>query len=196
MKDIITQTRTYRIFNNHSPVTLEQLKELIELARLSGSARNCQPWQYLPVVDKEKCAAIFPHLGWAGYLSDWKGPNQGQRPTGYILCFLNRNWLKGSDLEAHFDLGISTQNILIGATARGLGGCRIGAFSKNLAQLFSLPDYLELGHVLALGVPQETVVIEECKEQDIKYWRDERGIHHVPKRKLEDVLLSSSLFLK
>jgi nitroreductase len=189
MKDIIAKTRTFRKFKSSAAISRKTLEELIELGRLGGSARNCQPWQYLLVTEERDCSAIFPYLGWAGYLSDWKGPDENERPTAYILCYLNTQWLKGSHQEAHFDLGIATQNMLLGATSLGLGGCRIGAFNPNLAQLYDMPKHLELHLVLALGVPAEEVVIEECSGDEIKYWRDDELVHHVPKRALKDIIL-------
>lgn len=194
MKELVKRTRTFRKFDAGFHISKDILLDLIDLARLAGSARNCQPWQYLPVVEQEMCAAIFPHLAWAGYLTDWKGPAENQRPTAYILCFLNTAWLKGSRQEAMFDLGIATQNMLLGATSIGLGGCRIGAFSPKLEQLFLHPEHLELAHVISLGKPAEEVIIEECRNEDIKYWRDSDNNHHVPKRKLNDIVLSPSIY--
>jgi len=194
MQEIIARTRTFRRFNQKEVISTAVLHELIDLARLGGSARNCQPWQYMVVNDPELCAKIFPHLGWAGYLSDWKGPSEGERPSAYILCLLNSNWLKGSEGEAQFDLGVATQNILLGAMAKRIGGCRIGAFNPNLATLFQLPEHLRLSLVIALGKPRETVILEEGKgDDDIKYWRDEHGVHHVPKRSLESCLIKPQL---
>ena len=188
MIDLIERTRTFRRFKQSSPVDLDLLKELVNLARLGGSARNSQPWQYAIITDTDTCEKIFPYLGWAGYLSDWKGQEPGERPSAYILCILNRDWLKGSDKEAQFDLGIATQNLLLGAMEKGIGSCRIGAFSPKLADISKLEQHQELSLVLALGYPAEEVVIEACKEGDIKYWRDKRGLHHVPKRELSEIL--------
>ena len=188
MIDLIERTRSFRRFEQDKAIDLNLLKELVNLARLGGSARNCQPWQYAIItesVDREK---IFPYLGWAGYLSDWKGPKPGERPSAYILCFLNRNWLKGSDKEAQFDLGVATQNLLLGAMEKGIGGCRIGAFSPKLADIFKLEQHQELSLVVALGYPAEQVVIETSRDGDIKYWRDENELHHVPKRELSEIL--------
>lgn len=190
MKEIIKKTRTYRRFDTSIKIDEKDLHELIELARLSGSARNCQPWQYLLINTEELCSQIFPTLGWAGYLTDWKGPVENERPTSYILCFLNKDWLIGTTREAFFDLGIATQNILLGATEKGYGGCRIASFSPRLKSLFPLPENLELSLVIALGKPAETVVLENCMDNDIKYWRDVEQIHHVPKRSLTDILLT------
>ncbi|NNF45483.1 MAG: nitroreductase family protein [Desulfofustis sp.] len=189
MKNLIERTRTFRRFEQDRTIDRSVLEELVNLARLGGSARNCQPWQYAIFTDADDCKKIFPYLGWAGYLSDWKGPESGEQPSAYILCILNRDWLKGSDKEAHFDLGIATQNLLLGDKEKGIGGCRIGAFSPKLMEIFKLGDHQELSLVVALGYPAEQVVLEACEEGDIKYWRDGRGVHHVPKRELDEILI-------
>ena len=191
MREIIAKTRTFRRFFQKEAISSEVLSELLDLARLGGSARNGQPWQYMIINTPELCEKVFPFLGWAGYLSDWKGPVEGERPSAYILCLLNSNWLKGPESEAQFDLGVATQNLLLGAMENRLGGCRIGLFNPKLADLFDLPEHLAISLVVALGRPRETVIIEECKEDsDIKYWRDDDGVHHVPKRSLESCLIT------
>jgi hypothetical protein len=43
--------------------------------------------------------------------------------------------------------------------------------------------------VIALGIPAETVVIDPMLNGDIKYWRDEQSIHHVPKRSLDEIII-------
>lgn len=186
---LVESTRTYRRFDESKPISTGVLHELINLARLAGSARNCQPWQYMIVNDSEECGRIFPHLAWAGYLKDWKGPSEGQRPTAYVLCLLNHDWLKGSEKEAQFDLGISSQNLLLGAKAKDIVGCRIGAFSPKLKNLYKIPDNTTLELVIALGRPDEDVFLEEVREGNVQYWHDDKGAHHVPKRTLEDILI-------
>lgn len=194
MQEIIARTRTFRRFNQKEAIPTSMLHELIDLARMGGSARNCQPWQFMLINKSDLCEKIFPFLGWAGYLSDWKGPSEGERPSAYILCLLNKKRLKGSEGEAQFDLGVATQNILLGAMEKRIGGCRIGAFSPKLAQLFKMDDFLHLSLVIALGKPRETVIVEECRnDDDIKYWRDEHGVHHVPKRSLKSCLVDLEL---
>ncbi len=193
MLELTRQTRTYRRFEQSRRIAEHDLRQLVELARLGGSARNQQAWQYGLITDPELCALIFPSIGWAGYLSDWKGPAEGERPSCYILCLLNRDWLKGSEKEAHFDLGIATQNILLGAMKQGIGGCRIGSFSPKLADRFKIPANLELSLVIALGYPAETVKITDPPaKDDIRYFRDEHDVHWVPKRSLEEIIIHLS----
>ena len=180
------QTRSFRRFWQAEPITIEILQELIDLARLGGSARNVQPLKYLLVNAPAQNAKIFPHLGWAGYLKDWQGPVEGERPSAYIICLLDT----GITNEAECDLGIATQNILLGATEKGLGGCRIASFSRKLQNILDMPDHLQILLVLALGKPKETVLLEDRgPDGNIKYWRDENQVHYVPKRSLEEIIV-------
>jgi nitroreductase len=190
MKSLIEKTRTFRRFHQKFHIDTDLLYELIDLARMGGSARNSQPWQYMVVNDAEMCEKIFPHLGWAGYLADWKGPVSEERPSAYIICLLNWERLIGSEAEAQFDLGVATQDILLGAMQHGIGGCRIASLGAGLSRLFIIPDHLRISLVLALGKPRETVVLEEYNDDStVRYWRDEEGVHHVPKRTLASCLV-------
>ncbi len=78
----------------------------------------------------------------------------------------------------------------MGATEKGLGGCIIGSIDKQgLRAALSIPSRYESLLVLALGTPKETVVIETVDPTgSIKYWRDKQGVHHVPKRALDDII--------
>lgn len=190
LKTTISATRTYRRFDEQKALTQDTLHQLVDLARLAGSSRNCQPWQYMVVTENNLREDIFPYLGWAGYLQDWKGPAEGERPSAYILCLLNHDWLNVPEKLAYFDLGISSQNLLLGAIEKNIGGCRIGAFSPKLADLFTIPSHLTLELVIALGVPAEKVVVEQIDNNNTHYWRDEKDIHHVPKRTLDDIIIS------
>lgn len=193
LKNLVRQTRTVRRFQEAKPLPPEMLHDLVDLARLGGSARNAQALKYMIITDEQQRQDLFPLLAWAGYLPHWPGPAAGERPPAYILCLLDSRVQKGPLTEAHFDLGIATQNLLLGAAAQGIFGCRIGAFvPARVQQLFNLPEQYSVLLVLALGYPAETVVLEEVGEDgDIRYWHDGQGIHHVPKRRLADVLVAA-----
>ncbi len=189
---LVAQTRTIRRFQQDRPLDESFVLGLIDLARLSGSARNAQPLQYMPVLAQNLCASLFPHLAWAGYLNGWPGPKDGERPAAYIVLLAHRDWQKGPDTELHFDAGIATQSMLLAAAASGVSGCRIGAFRHDaLHALLRLSERQRIVLVLALGYPAEKVVVEPlAADGDIRYWRDEAGLHHVPKRSLQDVLVA------
>lgn len=186
--ELITRNRSYRRFDQSAPVSRETLRELVNLARLSPSGRNLQPLKYYLSCDPQTNARIFPRLGWAGYLKDWPGPQEGERPAAYILI------LGDKTVAANFgvDHGIAAQSILLGAVERGLGGCIIATVRRaELSAELKLPDHLEILLVIALGKPVEQVVIEPLGPQgDVRYWRDERQVHHVPKRSLDDIIVN------
>ena len=183
--DVISKTRSFRRFKENEPIGLETLHHLVELARLAGSARNVQPLKYILINGPAVNAKIFPHLGWAGYLKDWSGPEKGERPAAYIVCLLDTRLSR----EADCDLGIATQNILLGASEKGLGGCRIASISPELRNVLDLDEHLQILLVIALGKPAETVVLDDREPGgDIKYWRDAAGVHHVPKRPLQEII--------
>ena len=187
IKDLVIRTRSYRRFFEDHHISMETLMDLIDLARLSASAANRQPLKYILSNEKEMNAIIFSRLKWAGYLKDWSGPEEGERPSAYIIV------LGDTTISNSFDCdhGIASQNILLGATEMGFGGCMVGAVNrKNLREDLHLPDHYEILHVIALGKPKEKITIETVgHDGDIKYWRDESGTHHVPKRTLEEIVI-------
>ena len=189
LRDLVTRNRSYRRFHQDVAISLKTLEELVDLARLSASAGNHQPLKFLLSCDPEKNALIFPHLAWAAYLKDWPGPSEGERPSAYILILGDRNIREAFGC----DHGIAAQSILLGATEQSLGGCIIASIRKEaLRQALEIPDHLEVLLVLALGKPRESVRIETVgPDGDIKYWRDGEGVHHVPKRSLEEIIVRS-----
>ncbi len=189
LPSLVTRNRTYRRFYEDAPIAIATLRELVDLARLSASAANRQPLRYILSTDRETNAEIFPTLAWAGYLKDWPGPEEGERPAAYIVVLADT----ALSLSAYVgvDHGLAVQNILLGAVERGLGGCIIGSVKRDqLRQALAIPERYEILVVLALGKPKETVVVEEIgPDGDIKYWRDAEGVHHVPKRRLTDLII-------
>ncbi len=190
IREQIIKTRTVRRFAGNKPVPPELLVRLVDLARLGGSARNAQVLKYMIIWKENLCQEIFPLLGWAGYLTDWPGPAPEERPPAYVVCLLDTELLRGPVHEAHFDLGIASQNMLLGASELGLAGCRIASFSPRIHEILCCPPHLSVLLVIALGYPAEKVVLENVgPDGDIRYWRDDDSIHHVPKRALQDILL-------
>ncbi len=186
LKDIILTSRSYRRFYQDHEVTDDVLRELIDLARLSPSARNAQPLKFIISNSAEKNQKIFKHLTWAGYLTDWDGPEEGERPSAYIIVLLDT----GIADNQYCDDGIAIQSIRLGATEKGLGGCIIAAIDKEqLRKDLDIPDRYRILYVLAMGKPKETVVIENMKNGDFRYWRDKNETHHVPKRDLDELIL-------
>jgi nitroreductase len=185
LKELLRKNRSYRRFFQNQAIGMQTLRELVDQARLTPTGRNMQPLKYKLINDPAECDRLFPLLAWAGYLTDWDGPEEGEQPAAYIVM-CNDTSLAA---ESKWDQGICAQTILLGSVEAGYGGCIIGSFAKKeLIELLGLPENLTPVLVLALGVPKERVELTEVQAGDIKYYRDEAGTHFVPKRPLDEII--------
>ncbi|NWH04341.1 nitroreductase family protein [Desulfobacter latus] len=188
-KELVKSNRSCRRFDNTFALDTQTLTELVELSRYTASGANNQPLKYIISSSREQNDQIFSCLTWAAYLKDWKGPEPGEQPTGYIVI------LGDTTIANNFwcDHGIAAQTLLLGARARGLAGCMFAAINiKKLKELLGIGDHLAVMLVIALGKPVEEACIDDVGDDgDIRYFRDENQVHHVPKRKLEDLILNA-----
>lgn len=190
LTELLKKDRSYRRFDESYKIDFDTLKKLVGLTRYCASGRNLQPLKYYIVNKEEKCDQIFPLLKWAGYLTDWDGPEKGERPVAYLVQCLD------TELTKNYlcDDGLQLQAITLGAIAEGLGCCIIKSFNVlKLKEVLSLSDNLSPLYVLAIGKPVEEVVIEETEDDNdasIKYYRTTDGIHHVPKRPLGSLIIN------
>lgn len=131
---------------------------------------------------------MFPLLGWAGYLKDWPGPEEGERPAAYLVQCLDTDLTR----DCMCDDGLQLQAITLGAAAMGLGCCIIKSFNGGrLREALAIEERYEPLYVVAIGRPLEKVVIEDMApgSEDIKYYRTPDATHHVPKRQLPELLI-------
>ena len=185
-KTLVVKTRTVRRFDQAQRVKRADLLDLVILARLSASGGNLQSLKFIQSCNPQINARIFTCLAWAGYLKTWGGPVEGKRPAAYVVILGDTTIQR----EIGCDHGIAAQSIMLGATAKGLGGCIIGSIKREcLRDALAIPVKYEILLVLALGRPIEKVILEIVKAGDIKYWRDAKGRHHVPKRSLREIVL-------
>jgi nitroreductase len=188
LQALLRRSRSCRRFRQEHAVELSTLMELVELARLSPSGGNLQPLKFVLSSDPARNSRIFSCLKWAGYLRDWPGPEEGERPAAYIVVLGDRAVGRRFDC----DLGIAAQSIMLGAREKGLGGCMIRSCNrKALGPILGVAEGHSILMVIALGKPKEEVTLETVgPDGDVRYWRDERGVHHVPKRRREDIVLA------
>ncbi|MGV9199343.1 MAG: nitroreductase family protein [Promethearchaeia archaeon] len=183
-EQVVYKRRTIRRYKQE-PLSEETLKKLIDYARVAPAGMNFQAVEYILVLNEDKRKKLFPLLRWAAALPRGKrAPKKGRRPMAYIIVLLNTEIKKAAD----FDVGAAVENILLGAVNHGLGACWMGSINrKKIKQLFDIPDNYEIKQVISLGVPDEKSATETY-EDSFKYWKDEEGKMHVPKRELEDII--------
>jgi nitroreductase len=188
IEELVTKTRSYRRYVASEPIPMETMEWLVKLARFSPSGSNRQPLKFILSCDPETNAAIFPHTRWAGFLTDWGGPAEGERPAAYVVILHDTEIRQAGGV----DHGIAAQSMVLGAMERGIGGCMIGSIDRPKLRLaLDIPERYDILLIVALGVPAEKVVLEDVgPDGSIKYYRDEVDVHHVPKRTLDELILA------
>lgn len=184
---LVNNCRSIRTFDESRPVDAETLRDLVDTARLSASAANRQPLKYR-IVCGDECAKVQPLTAWAGALPELELPPKGHMPTGFILICHDTNISPVTDYGA-MDVGIAAQNIALGAVELDLGCCMIGSFKPEIRNVLGLSHNLVPRLLIAVGKPAETCVICAPRDGDVTYFRDDAGLHLVPKRSLEEVLI-------
>ena len=187
-RDLVLANRSFRRFARDARMDESGLRELVDLARCTASAANLQPLKYVLSWTNERNEVIFPTLAWAGYLKDWGGPSEGERPSAYVVILGDTEISRGFGC----DHGIAAQSIMLGAAEKGIGGCMIGSIQRDdLRRVLNIPERYEILLVLALGYPKEKVVLEDIgPDGSIKYYRDAEDVHHVPKRTLDEIMVA------
>jgi nitroreductase len=184
LKELIIKNRSTRVYHQSLPVSREVLLDLVDLARLSPSGGNRQLLRYYLCSEPKLNETIYSHISLGG------NPAPGERPAAYIII-LNDTKL-GTYGPIEVDHGIVAQSILLGAAEKGLGGCIIGMVNrKELKKALYIPDRYEILLVISLGWPKEKFVFEEIEPNtdNVRGWWDAQGVRHIPKRKLQDIII-------
>ena len=182
--ELAEKTRSYRIFKEEKQVTSEQVRDMIAVAGMAPCASNLQRLRFSIITDEKEKNLLFPGIGWAGYITEWEGPVPGERPSAYIV-------IHSPHEEKYFtgiDVGIVASYIVLSASAAGVGSCMLLSFDRSLTESIAPAPGYKPELVIALGYPGETVLLEKDNDK-IRYWRDENGIHHVPKLSLDTLIL-------
>ncbi|HJB25518.1 MAG TPA: nitroreductase family protein [Firmicutes bacterium] len=187
---LVKKNRSYRKYKESEPVSKEQLKGFVNAARFTASSVNLQPLRYLLSNEQKTNQKIFAHTKWARLLKNYDGPEIGERPSAYVVVVQDKKVAENTQ-RFLVDVGIVSQTILLAAVEAGLGGIMIRNFvAEDLARDLELEERYVPMMILAIGVPDEEIILEEIEEGcSTAYYRDEKNIHHVPKRRLDDILL-------
>ena len=196
MANLVASCRSFRRFDEDRRVPERFLLELVDMARLCANGANRQLLRFRVVSDPAACDAVFAELAWAGYFKDWAGSTAGERPGGYVVIAAERGAAgKSAAPITEVDCGIAAQTMMLAARSAtpSYAGCMLRAFTPRLIDVLGFDaERYELKLVCAFGLPVEEVRLEPLSaspDGSIKYWRDDAGVHHVPKRSLEDVLI-------
>ena len=188
--ELIKKRRTVRRYLPKK-IDTDTLKDLVDCARLAPSGRNRQPMTFHIVQSEELLEPVFNTLSWAGFIAPEGDPKEGEKPVAYIVVLVRKEFM---DDLASYDAGAAIQNIILGAWSLGIGSCWLRAVNrKELAKVLNIPDEYSISSVVSLGYPAETPIVEDSMETT-RYYKDENGVLHVPKRPLKSILFIDKEF--
>ena len=176
--ELIASRRSIRQFGAQE-VPRALLEKFIDAGRLAPSAANLQPLEFLVVDDPTVRAELFPCLKWAAYIHPRGNPEPGREPAAYVVVLVNMN-IREKMFE--YDVGAAVENMSLAAAGEGIAGCWLISIDRpEIQTILGIPGHFRVDSVLALGFPAVTSVVEEYRDSP-KYWKDEAGLFHVPKR--------------
>ena len=188
--EAVAKRRAIRRFKD-KPVSYDILEKCVDAGRLAPSGRNHQVCEYIVINDADVLPKIFDNIGGSVKLPpDKGGPKPENTPKAYIIILINKSWEGDANRRriTHYDVGIAGENIILVALEQGLGTCPILMFNESgMKQVLNVPDEYDVGLVIAMGYPDESPVLEVATDS-VEGWLDEKGVRHIPKRRLADIL--------
>jgi len=151
--EAIRARRSVRRFMRE-PIAPEVLEELLSAAVLAPSAGNAQPWRFIVVRDPQLKEGLVAAAYGQSFL--------GEAPVVIVVCAdlerARRAYReRGETLYCLQDTAAAVQNLLLAATAKGLGTCWVGAFDEGrVAELLGLPRGLRPVALIPVGRPAES----------------------------------------
>ena len=147
--EAIFKRRSVRRYTNQA-IRAEDITQLLQAAMAAPTARNCQEWEFVVVRDKamfQKIMAVHPY---AKMLA--------QADCAIVVCGNTKREMAPNYWPA--DCGATTQNILLAATALGIGSVWLGVYPNEermaaVSRLLNLPQHIKPLNIISLGMPDE-----------------------------------------
>ena len=147
--EAIKSRRSIRSYKD-KPIEDEKLKAILESARLSPSARNCQERKFVIVTNKAMREKLVDAAHGQKFV--------GQAPVVIVACATETTHIMPcEELSYPIDMAIAVDHITLEAVEQGLGTCWIGAFKQDeVKKLLGIPDNVRVVALLPLGYPDGT----------------------------------------
>ncbi|WPF80763.1 GNAT family N-acetyltransferase [Sanguibacter sp. 4.1] len=138
--------RTVRSFLDED-VPVSVVRQLVDQARWTGSARNRQPWRFVAVYDQATRAGLAGLGAYAAHLAT--------APVVVVLLSPRER-----HLDTEFDAGRIAQSLTLAAASAGLGSCVTSLYPEENADTAATVVGAEPGwsarHAVALGRPDSS----------------------------------------
>lgn len=181
---LLLKNRSHRGFDSSYVVAMRQLMAIVSVNDKIPSGHNAQTLRF-KLVDADSGGRNFCRfLRFGAFLKELNLPESGSEPQAFIVvCSVEEE-----SPRIDIDLGISLQSMALKAVEIGLNVLIVRSMDhQGIKDALGLP--YEPIAVLAIGKGTDKIEIDSVSAgSDLHYYRRD-GIHHVPKLRLEDLLL-------
>ena len=169
--ETIESRRSIRKYTG-SPVSDEQLRQVLEAGRLAPSWKNLQCWSIVVVSDP----ALRKALGEAVSFNPDRTAYE-RAPYVLALCADPEKSGRMNQMDYYLvDSGIVMEHMVLAAHAMGLGTCCVGWFPEApVKELLKVPSQLHVVALTPLGVPDQAPAPRPRKRLEDIAWRDSFG---------------------
>lgn len=180
---LLLRNRSHRAYDNSFQVREDQLRRIIDVNRLTPSARNQQVLRFRMVLDNE-ADKVLPHIKMGAALPELHLPEKGSEPRAFIIICSTVEESRFVDI----DLGVAAQSMLLQAVEIGLNGICIAAFDKQkIREELQLP--FEPLLILAIGRGKDNIQLSEISANESHNYYRKEGVHYVPKLTIEELII-------
>jgi nitroreductase len=161
MMTAIEAMKTRRSIRTYTPQPVDRkiIEEIVDCARLAPTAMNDQPWEFVVLTGKQALARIPQLLGHAEFIAN----------AAFCVLVLARH-----SACAVEDCCAATQNLLLAASAHGLGACWVAGapqpYAPAVAKAFGAPATHTLISIVSVGHPAESPSIEKRPLAELLHW--------------------------
>jgi nitroreductase len=142
--EAIQERRSIRSYSNR-PVEREKMEKILEAGRLAPSAKNCEPWHFIAVINQEKRKTLAGGP-WAKFLM--------HSPLVIVAC----GDKKASPDWYVIDVALAVENMVLTAVSVGLVTCCVGSFTeKDVKAALKIPENFEVLVMIAIGYPGDKI---------------------------------------
>ena len=134
------------------PVEINDVLEILNIARESPSSGNLQNWRFVIVTDEKKRKKIADACLQQAWMEE--------APVHIVVCNdpteVVANYEDAGRKYAIQNCAIVSQSIMLAALKFKLGSCFVGAFDDfAIREILNIPEHIEVEAIITLGYPAE-----------------------------------------
>ena len=160
-QSLCNKRRSIRTFTD-TPVSKEEILQLLELARLAPSVDNLQPWHFHVIFSKDIRKELMDSCCYGNFV---EGAGVMIVVTADLSAEIKSKKILWNPKELEYSCITAMEHIWLGATAMGLGGSWVSLHHGKPHEVLGLPHEEVVIGGMMLGHPKTG---EQSKQQERK----------------------------